>query len=87
MRARRDTGGHARVSGSGLHLLVEQAHHEGLEVGPPPLREAVPDLPIILRAMRLIELAWRACQQRLSQGSEWTYLRRSVEPGAHPGAA
>ena len=59
-------GGHARVSGYGLHMLVEQAHHEGLEIGPPPLREAVPDLPIILRAVRLIELAWQACQQKLS---------------------
>lgn len=39
-----------------------RAHHKRLEVGPPPLRETVPDLPFVVDAVRrvkLARLAWR----------------------------
>lgn len=33
------------------------AHHERLEVWPPPLGQAVTDLPVVVHAMRRVELA------------------------------
>ena len=32
------------------------AHHEGLEIRSPPLREAVANLPVVVHAMRRVEL-------------------------------
>jgi len=40
----------------------DEGIHKGLEVWPPPLRQAVSDLPVIVHAVRIIELQrplWR----------------------------
>ena len=41
--------------------LIAATHHESLEIGSPPLRKTVTDLPVVVDAMILVELlrtAW-----------------------------
>lgn len=61
-------------------------HHERLEVRPPPLREAVPNLPLVVHAVRRVELlrvrGWRkAVVQALLQAFNLVLPRLEVVPG------
>lgn len=61
-------------------------HHERLKVRPPPLREAVSNLPLVVHAVRRVELlrvrGWRkAVVQALLQAFNLVLARLEVVPG------